>query len=316
MIHVLYCGINSGFKIVQKALADKAKVVYASEEKSDVAEKLKKADVYFAASLKVPIDEKVLIHAKNLKLIVTATTNIDHIDTESLKKKNISFLSLKDDRAFLNTITSTAELAWLLLMACARKLSAAIAHTRDGGWDRDEMAGMMLRDRKLGVIGVGRLGTWMCVYAKAFGMEVCGYDSNPVFWPEGVQKVSMDRLLKSSDFITLHVAPGKDAYHMIGRKEIFHMKKGVILINTSRGGIVDEVALLEALNSGKVAAAGMDVLDGESDGNLDKHLLIEYSRKNHNLIITPHIGGAAPEALDKVLVFVANKIIKYFEIAI
>ncbi len=190
-------------------------------------------------------------------------------------------------------ITAAAELSWLLLMSVARPFRAAIQEPLAGEWDRNKYPGTMLRGRTLGVIGCGRIGTWVSRYAAAFEMKVLGYDPLVSTLPDTFEPVDLDTLLATSDMVTLHVElqRGRATSARTGSASL-RMKRGAVLVNTSRGELVDEAALLDALKSGHLSGAGLDVLQGEPD--IDDHPLVGYAREHPNLVITPHIGGLQP----------------------
>jgi D-3-phosphoglycerate dehydrogenase len=214
----------------------------------------------------------------------------------------------------LRNITPAAEHSWLLLMACARQLRGATAHVLAGGWDRNLFPGVMLRGRTLGVVGCGRIGQWMGRYAEAFGMARSGYDPHlpAETWPAHIARAPLDELLAASDFVTVHVPLTDETRGLLGRRELGLMKPTAAVVNTSRGGIVDEAALLDALRGGRLAAAGLDVIDGEPDTN--HHPLVAYARGHENLIVTPHVGGFSPDALRYVLDFSCRRIREVLEV--
>jgi phosphoglycerate dehydrogenase-like enzyme len=176
---------------------------------------------------------------------------------------------------------------------------------------REEFPGIMLNGRTLGVVGCGRIGQWMARYARAFGMEVLGHDPviNP--WPDGITQVPLTRLVETADFITVHVHLTDETRGLISAELFSRMKPGAVFINTSRGPLADEAALLRALEDGRLAAAGLDVLDGEPD--IASHPLLLYSRSHDNLLITPHCGGFSPDAVRRVCALAADKIVHELE---
>ena len=275
-----------------------------------VEQRLHDCDVILDAYMRVSFGSERLRRAANLKLFVTATTGADHIDAEILANRDIPLLTLKGQAEVLTNITPAAEHSWLLLMACARRFRSAVQGVLDGEWDRNKYPGVMLRGRTIGIIGCGRIGQWMARYATAFGMTCLGYDPFLAEWPETLSSTNLDELLETADFISIHVPLADETRGLVGPRQFERMKRGVILINTSRGEIVDEVALLEALNSGRLAAAGLDVLTGEPE--IEKHPLVQYARLNSNLVLTPHIGGYSPDALRYVLAFCCQRIIDHF----
>jgi D-3-phosphoglycerate dehydrogenase len=247
------------------------------------------------ASMKVRFDRDLLQRAPRLRVISTATTGADHIDVKALAERGIPLLTLASEKQVLYDLTPAAELSWTLLMACARRLRAAVQHVVSGQWNREEFPGVMLKGKTLGLIGCGRIGSWMARYAHAFQMNVIGYDPFVELWPDSIRKTDLDALLSSADFISIHVPLNDQTRGLIGEGEFRLMKTGVIFINTSRGGLINEQALLVGLIEHRVGAAGLDVLEGEPA--INEHPLVEYARKHDNLIITPHVGGFSPDAV-------------------
>lgn len=244
-----------------------------------------------------------------LRAVAVAATGADHIDDAALAARGIGFFTLRGQTEVLRNLTPAAEHSWLLLMACARQLRAAVEHVVEGGWNRADFPGTMLRGRRLGIIGCGRIGTWMSRYGTAFGMECVGYDPTLTAFPETIRPVTLDELLGTSDFIGLHVPLTPETSGMLDRSCFERMKPGAVFVNTSRGDLTDEAALLEALRSGRLAAVGLDVLAGEPD--VQDHPLRRYAQEHSNLIITPHIGGFSPDAVQVVVRYSAERILRH-----
>lgn len=261
-------------------------------------------------------DATVFDAAPSLKYIVTPTTGLDHIDTVEAEKRGIQVLSLKGETAFLNTIKSTAEHTWAILLALVRNIPAAVQDVRNQGWRREPFLATELNGKKLGIIGYGRLGRMVAQYGVAFGMEVIVYDNNPAQLtglPEGIQSVSLEKLLAESQVISLHIPSNTANYHFLEDGKIALMEKLPLLINTSRGEVVDQDALLRALYSGTISGAAIDVIEGDSvweDTIPADQPLLEYARDNENLLITPHMGGYAIESIENTRLFMAQKLIR------
>jgi D-3-phosphoglycerate dehydrogenase len=263
-------------------------------------------------------DATVFDAAPSLKYIVTPTTGLDHIDTVEAEKRGIQVLSLKGETAFLNTIKSTAEHTWAILLALVRNIPAAVEDVRKQGWRREPFLATELNGKKLGIIGYGRLGRMVAQYGVAFGMEVVVNDNNPAQLtglPEGIQSVSLENLLAESQVISLHIPSNPANYHFIDDGKIALMEKLPVIINTSRGEVVDEDALLRALYSGTISGAAIDVIEGDSvweDTIPADQPLLEYARDNDNLLITPHMGGYAIESIENTRLFMAQKFLTAF----
>ncbi len=303
---VVYIGGPDGYEATKSILADMADVVHAKSEADALALELTDADALLEASMKVKITDGMMSAAEKLKIISCATTGADHIERGTLTERNIPVRTLKEDRSLLNNITPAAELSWALLMAAARKLVTAVEHVRSGNWVREEFPGIMLNGKQLGVIGCGRIGQWMARYANAFGMTVVGYDPYLKTFPENIRKVSLQQMFESSHFVSVHVHLSEETGGLVTAELLEQARPGQILINTSRGPIVDQAALLSALESGQLGAAGVDVLTGEPD--IEDHPMVAYSRSHDNLLITPHCGGYSPDAVKVVCRHAAGKI--------
>jgi phosphoglycerate dehydrogenase-like enzyme len=307
--NLLYLGPEDSLATVRHELGDFEITLCLTEEAVDRV--LPGSNVVLDAYMRVRFDADRLARAAELQLFVTATTGADHIDVAALGRRGVPLLTLKGQRDVLRNITPAAEHSWLLLMACARGFRTAVAEPLSGGWNRNNHPGMMLRGRTLGVIGCGRIGEWMSRYAHGFGVRCIGYDPYLDRFPETIEPVGLDQLLAESDFVSIHVHLTPETSGLIGESEIRRMKPGVILVNTARGDIVDEAALLQGLRSGHIAAAGIDVLSGEPD--IVGHPLVDFARENPNLVITPHIGGFSPDALRFVLTFSCGRIREFYE---
>ncbi len=307
---VLYSGPERSTHIVDAILGSNFKVYTAAAEPEPLLALFKNCTVFLDASMKVQIPAEVIQGSSKLRLIVTATTGANHIDSDALKKRNIPLLTLKGQNEILRDLTPAAEHSWLLLMSCARRLRGAVQHVEKGNWERTEFPGLMLKGKMLGIIGVGRIGTWMARYALAFGMDVQGYDPYVSKFPSGVKNVGLDDLLTTSDFVSVHVNLTDETRMMLTADKIQAIKQGSVFINTSRGELVDEHALVRALQEGRLASVGVDVLSGEPDIHLNP--LWKYAQSSDAVCITPHIGGFSPEAVDKVVEFSCLRILEYF----
>lgn len=262
------------------------------------------------------IDREVLERGKRLKAVVTATTGLNHIDTEAAQKLGIKILSLRDETAFLRDITSTAELTWGLMLSLVRKIPEAHNHVVSGSWKRDLFRGKDLKNKVLGVVGYGRLGRIVSEYANVFRMRILATDPYVKSAPKWVRLVPLRSLLREADIVTLHVSLSHETEGFFGREEFRTMKGGAFFINTSRGELVDEEALLEALRSKKLGGAALDVLSGEISVKpdwLEKHPLRRYAQLYENLILTPHVGGATEDSMAETELFMARKLAHFLK---
>jgi D-3-phosphoglycerate dehydrogenase len=181
---IVYCGPSEALGELHAAVGDQATIVSVPAEPERVRAALGEADAYLDASMKVRITRSVLVTARNLRVIAVAATGADHVDADAVQDRGIVFFSLRGQTEVLRDLTPAAEHSWLLLLACARQLGAARDHVLRGGWNRLEFPGIMLKGKTLGIVGCGRIGSWMARYATAFGMRCLGYDPALVHWPD------------------------------------------------------------------------------------------------------------------------------------
>jgi len=246
--------------------------------------------------------EKIINAASNLKVIGRAGIGVDNIDRAAASKKGVIVMNTP----FGNMIT-TAEHAIAMMFAVARQIPEASASTHAGKWEKSKFMGVELTGKTLGVIGAGNIGGIVCERALGLKMKVVAYD--PFLSQEraeklGVQKVDLDELLARADFITLHVPKTEQTSNILNAEAIAKMKPGVRVINCARGGLVDEVALAEALKSGHVAGAAFDVFEVEPATDSPLFNL-------PNVVCTPHLGAATTEAQENVAVQVAEQMSDY-----
>lgn len=249
------------------------------------------------------VTKEVIEAGKNLKVIARGGVGLDNIDVSVAESKGIKVLNTPAASA-----VSVAELALGHMLALTRFLHVSTMEMRQGKWPKKEYGeGIELYKKNLGILGLGNIGKEVARRALGFGMHVLAYD--PPFTPMDffVEITTKEKLLINSDFITLHLPFEKKAGPVIGKKEIEMMKKGVIIINCARGGVVDEQALLDGLNSGKIAGAALDVFVNEPPTDAQKALI------NHPRVsVSPHIGGSTVEAQARVGTEIAEKVVKAF----
>jgi len=267
-------------------------------------------DAYFA-SLYVRADREVLDRAKRLRVIVTPSTGLDHIDLSAANEKNVTVLSLKEETEFLDSVTATAEQTWALLLATVRKLPWSFEAAKRGWWARDRFRGHQISGKTLGILGYGRLGRIVAEYGKAFRMRVIACDVRKVTPATGVEMVDFDTLLKESDILSIHIHLTEENRGLIDAQAFSKMKQGAVLLNTSRGAVIDEDAFLDALLSGRLGGAGVDVIEGEWRSDLKDHPLIRYANEHENLVISPHIGGVTYESQRMTLEFMVDKLLRF-----
>jgi D-3-phosphoglycerate dehydrogenase len=256
------------------------------------------------------IDGEILRAAPNLRVIVSPTTGLNHIDLAEAEARGIRILSLKGEIDFLKEVRATAELTIGLMLALLRHIPEATQHVQAGGWDRDLFRGSELYGKTVGVIGYGRLGRIVASLLVAFGCRVPAADpsARKRDLAPGVTLLSLDELLSKADLVTIHVNLVEKNRGFFGAEAIGQMKAGGWLINTSRGELIDEQALLTALETGRLSGAALDVLQDEHTLLDRPNPLISYAAEHPNLIITPHIGGCTVESMEKTEVFMAEKL--------
>jgi D-3-phosphoglycerate dehydrogenase len=265
--------------------------------------------------LGVPIDEGIMLAMPSLKYIVTPTTGLNHIDLLMAKTRQIEVISLKGETEFLNTVKSTAEHTWMLLLALIRRLPHAFEDVKNYNWRREPFLGSEIGGKTMGIVGYGRLGRIVANYEVAFGAKVIVNDIEEqqlINLPTGIKSVELPELLKKSEIISIHIPSNSSNHHFINKDLIRQMKKGVILVNTSRGEIVDENEILNGLSNHQLAGYATDVMEGDSswEGKINgTHPLVEFAKQNNNLIITPHIGGYALESINSTRTFISKKFI-------
>ncbi len=265
------------------------------------------------------VDRAVLDVALRLKIVASATTGVNHLDLPALEARGIKVITLRGETKFLETIPSTAELTFGLVLALLRKISEAAEATKNGIWKSAAFQGRELRGKTLGLVGYGRVGRMVARYARAFDMEVLAYDPHVgehVFAEDGVRRTSFDALLQRSNIVSLHATHTRETDCMMDRAAFSSMRPGSYLVNTARGELVDEAALLEALESGHLAGAAVDVLADENAQirTLESHPLVRYAKAHAHLIVTPHIAGMAIESVHKTSMFIAKSVAAYVRV--
>ncbi len=248
------------------------------------------------------ITAELIDAAPNLRVIGRAGVGVDNVDVEAATRKGVLVINAPDG----NTI-STAEHSCAMLLALARHIPQARASLAEGKWDRKSFTGSELYEKTLGVVGLGKIGRSVAERMKSFGMKVIGYD--PVIGPDvaerlGVELVTMDRIFSESDFITIHTPLNDATRGLFNSETLGRCKKGVRLVNCARGGIIDEDAVLQALESGQVGGLALDVYSQEPPP-----ASMEAVLRHPHVIATPHIAASTEEAQEKVAVQVTEQVV-------
>ncbi len=248
------------------------------------------------------VTPKIIEAGKNLKIIGRAGVGVDNVDLPSATKNGVVVVNSPEG----NTVAA-AEHTWAMLLSMARQIPQAHGKLKGGVWDKKSFRGIEVLNKTLGIVGLGKIGRRVAAYALGMGMKVIAHD--PFVTEEyarslGVGLRSLEDVIKESDFITFHIPKTKETANMINAESIAKMKKGVRLVNVSRGGIIDEKALADALKSGKVTAAALDVFEKEPLPSDSPLLGLD------NIVVTPHLGASTVEAQVNVAVDVVEQIIE------
>jgi len=292
-----------------RVLRESVDLDYRAPDRQFVLENIGRYDGFWG-HIDIRVDREVLARAARLKVINSASTGTDHIDKQEAARRGIRVLSITRDYGLLDTFTATAECAWMLTLACHRHFRAATAAAISRPWRIGDFCGRQLSERTLGVLGIGRLGKMVVEYGKAFRMRVLGCDLRKFEIP-GVEPVDLDTLLRQSDTISIHIHMTPENFHLFSEETFGKMKEGAVLVNTSRGDIIDADALIAALESGKIAAYGADVLHDECREDIVSAPLVQYARQHDNVVITPHIGGCTRKSLVDARIFSARKLVGF-----
>ena len=312
---VLYYSILQFQPSSLKQLHECFELITLPDPDADTAMMLEKAEAVFAP-LGYYWGKEKIDQAPRLRAIASNTTGIPHIDAGYAETRGIRVISLAGESDFLTMITPTAELTMGLILGVVRRIPWAFDAVLKGRWNRRPFGGKgMLSRMSLGIVGLGRLGKMAARHAVSFGMLVRYYDPSKEPHMEGLEKSeTLEELVAQSDIVTVHIPHEKRNEHLFGERLFQRFKDGAYFINTSRGEIVDSLALLKALESGKLAGAALDVLDGEFEKGFgdraEKHPLVDYARTHDNLLITPHIGGSTFDAWSETEAHTISKLIK------
>jgi len=257
----------------------------------------------FIIRSRTKIDRAVLDKAVRLKLVARPGTGLDNVDTEYAKSKGVTVVNSPE-----SLVEGVAEHVVLFMLALSRKLPAAVQSTKAGKWEKNALMGRELKGKTLGIVGLGRIGRRIAEIARTLGMSVLFYDviaiPQEVVDSLGAKVVGLDELFTTSDYITLHVPMTPETAHMVGDRRLGQMKKTAYIVNTSRGGVIDEGVLAAALTEGRIAGAALDVFEKEPPTGA---ILTAP-----NAILTPHIGGQTEEAQVNAITVIGEKVRGFF----
>ena len=290
-------GLHTAGQVILRSHAEVADLKNISG--SDLLDEIAGYDALIVRSRTI-VNAHLLSQASRLKVIGRAGVGVDNIDLNSAVQQGI---------IVVNTPTATsravAEHTLALLFALARSIPQADATTKAGRWQKNELVGVELHGKVLGIIGVGNIGSRVALAADGLGMQVFGYDpflSGELISQRGVKPVALSELYRSADFISLHTPLDESTETLINRRTLGVMKPGVCIVNTARGGLIDGKALLDALESGKVSGAALDVYSKEPP---DDSALVAHP----HVIATPHIAAQTHEAQERTAVDIAQEVL-------
>lgn len=305
----------AGVSEILEAISD---VTYLDDpDSNEVVNRIGGFDAVFTNPNKsrVYIGKEVIDAARKLKVICTASTGTNHIDKLYAAQKGLPILALTEERQVISRISSTAELAFALTLAGLRHVVRGHNAVMQGEWDYTRYIGRQMNCLTIGVVGYGRLGEMYARYCQAFGSSVLVYDPNKTVNREGLKQVTdLAILLRDSDVIAIHVHVTDETVGMMNAACFAQMKKDVLLVNTSRGDIVNESDLVAFLCANPQARVATDVLTNEVR-NRPASALLRFAAESEQVIITPHIGGMTREAQEIAYGHAACRLRDFFVVA-
>ena len=266
-----------------QAIGDCIDISSSNTKNEDLDENIEDAEIVVIRS-GTTLDKAIIEKGKSLKIIARCGVGVDNIDVDYAKSQNIFVTNSPSAN-----LISVVELTVALIISAARKINLSDKHLKEGKWNRKEFVGIELSGKQLGIIGFGKAGKLVSERMKAFGMSIAFYDPYIKDWNGSEKNLELDELLTSSDIVSIHVIKTKETENLISKEKLDLLKENAILINTSRGGVLDEDYLIELLKSKKIFGAGLDVYSEEPPKNIDTF-------SDLNLISTPHIGASTSEA--------------------
>jgi D-3-phosphoglycerate dehydrogenase len=266
-----------------ETIGDCLDISKSASKDEDLANHIKDSEIVLIRSA-TKLTKEVLVKAEKLKIIARCGVGIDNVDLDFAKSKNIFVTNAPSAN-----LISVVELTVALIISASRKLSLADSHLKKGEWNRSEFLGYELYGKTLGIVGFGKAGRLVADRMKSFGMSIVFYDPYVTDWNGSEESVELDNLLRTADVVSIHVIKSKDTENLISKDMLDLLKPSSIIVNTSRGGVLDEDYLFELLESEKIFGAGLDVYSNEPPDNVERY-------NSLNLVTTPHIGASTYEA--------------------
>jgi D-3-phosphoglycerate dehydrogenase len=266
-----------------ETIGDCLDISKSESKEKDLADHIKDSEIVVIRSA-TKLTKEVLDNAEKLKIIARCGVGVDNVDLEFAKSKNIFVTNSPSAN-----LISVVELTVALIISASRKLSLADSHLKNGQWNRSEFLGYELYGKTLGIVGFGKAGRLVAERMKSFGMSIVFYDPYVTDWNGSEESLDLDDLLKTADVVSIHVIKTKDTENLISKDKLDLLKPSSIIVNTSRGGVLDEDYLFELLESEKIFGAGLDVYSNEPPENVARY-------NGLNLVTTPHIGASTNEA--------------------
>jgi D-3-phosphoglycerate dehydrogenase len=266
-----------------ETIGDCVDISKSNSKDKDLANHIKDCEIVVIRS-STKLTKEVLDKAEQLKIIARCGVGIDNVDLDFAKSKNIFVTNSPSAN-----LISVVELTVALIISVSRKLSLADSHLKKGEWNRSQFLGNELYGKTLGIVGFGKAGRLVAERMKSFGMSIVFYDPYVTAWNGSEESIKLDDLLRTADVVSIHVIKTKDTENLISKDMLDLLKPSSVIINTSRGGVLDEDYLFELLESEKIFGAGLDVYSNEPPKNVDRY-------NGLNLVTTPHIGASTNEA--------------------
>ena len=266
-----------------ESIGDCVDISKSNSKDKDLANHIKDCEIVVIRSA-TKLTKEVLDKAEQLKIIARCGVGIDNVDLDFAKSKNIFVTNSPSAN-----LISVVELTVALIISVSRKLSLADSHLKKGEWNRSQFLGNELYGKTLGIVGFGKAGRLVAERMKSFGMSIVFYDPYVTDWNGSEESIKLDDLLRTADVVSIHVIKTKDTENLISKDMLDLLKPSSVIINTSRGGVLDEDYLFELLESEKIFGAGLDVYSNEPPKNVARY-------NGLNLVTTPHIGASTNEA--------------------